>query len=480
MFKSRRWFFLGLIVLVSSTLSFLMLTRGHPWWDDFAAYVMQAKSLLAWDLADFVRRNAFTIQNSSYPPGPVAYPWGFPLLLAPVYAIFGLNPLALKLVGIAAYGLFLVAFFFLARTRLDETDSLLLTGVFAVTPALLAANDLILSDLPFLACSTLGLLLADRYARSPRPGLGLVLGLTAFWSFFLRTTGLLLLAPLMIASLIQAWPDWKTALKNSLVPLLTCAVWLMLQFLLLPGGQDSYLSHFSMLTPARLLDNVLYYLWLPSWTFDKIPGGMFLYPLLILFLPFSLFSHFRRDAAFHAYSLLTLLVYIVWPERQGLRFIYPLLPLLFILALAGMRDAIARLKAEWQTHAARVVSGFWSLLLVLGLGFSSYAAYDNLSHGREINGPFDNYSNQMFAFIREETPAESVIVFMRPRAMRLFTNRDAFMTENCPDLSKGDYLVLHEKMGGNGQIPPEEVEACQVPLESVFNNKRFTIYKIQK
>ena len=63
---------------------------------------------------------------------------------------------------------------------------------------------------------------------------------------------------------------------------------------------------------------------------------------------------------------------------------------------------------------------------------------------------------------------------------RLFTDRDAFMTESCADLSKGDYLVLHEKMGGNGQIPPEEVEACQVPLESVFNNKRFTIYKIKK
>lgn len=480
MSKTHRWLFLTLSVLVSSLLSFFRLTRGHPWWDDFAAYLMQADSLLAWDLTTFVQRNTFTIQNSSYPPGPVAYPWGFPLLLAPVYTLFGLNPLALKLVGIAAYGLFLIAFFYLARTRLKETAALLLAGVLAVNPALLAANDLILSDIPFLACSTLSLLLADRFSRSPNWRLGLALGLTTFWGFFLRTTGILLLAPLTLTLFSAAWPDWKTALKNSLVPLLTYAFCLVLQFLLLPGGQDSYFSHFTMLTPARLLDNVLYYLWLPSWVFDKIPAGALFYPLLLIFLPFSLCAHFRRDAAFHAYSLLTLLLYSAWPERQGLRFIYPILPLLFIFALDGMQAARERLKAPWQKPANLMLNGFWSLLMVFGLGVNTYAAYDNLTHGREINGPFDSYSNQMFAFIRETTPAESIIIFTRPRALRLFTDRDAFMTESCADLPKGDYLVLHEKMGGNGQIPPEEVEACQVPLESVFNNKRFTIYKIQK
>src|SRR5512133_3285441 len=121
--SKRNLFSLILIALISSALSFFMLTRGHLWWDDFASYVMQAKSILSWSMGDFVRHNAFTVENSSYPPGPVAYPWGFPLLLAPVYAIFGLNPLALKLVGIFFYAVFLVVFYFLARTRLTDTES---------------------------------------------------------------------------------------------------------------------------------------------------------------------------------------------------------------------------------------------------------------------------------------------------------------------------------------------------------------------
>jgi hypothetical protein len=482
--RNRNLFILGLIVLVSGTLSFFMLTRGHLWWDDFASYVMQAKSILSWTMDDFVRRNTFTIQNSSYPPGPIAYPWGFPFLLAPVYAVFGLNPLALKLVSIVFYGMFLVTFYFLARTRLDETESLLLTGVLSVLPALLAANDLILSDIPFLACSTLSLVLAHKYspsAKSPDFAVGIALGVIIFLAFFLRTTGILLLAPLALSLLLGSWPRWQTALKKAAIPTLTFGILLALQIAIFPGGQESYFSHFSMLTPKRLLDNVLYYLWLPSWTFDKIPGGVVLYPVLTVFLLVSLRWHLRRDAAMHAYSLLTLLLFIIWPERQGLRFIYPILPFLFISAFDGMKLVSARLKAGWQKKAKIVVSGFWGLIIVVSLVISSTQAAQNLASGREINGPFDIYSNQMFAFIREKTPAESIIIFMRPRALRLFTERDSFMTENCADLVKGDYVALHEKMAGNGQIPPEQIVTCNptVTLTPVFNNKRFKVYKIE-
>jgi hypothetical protein len=483
--NKRSLFSLGLIVLISSMLSFFMLTRGHLWWDDFASYVMQARSILSWMMGDFVRHNAFTVENSSYPPGPVAYPWGFPLLLAPVYAVFGLNPLALKLVSLAFYAVFLVAFYFLARTRLTETESLLVTGVLSVLPALLTANDLILSDIPFLALSTLSLFLADKFSRSvksPDFASGIALGTAIFMAFFLRTTGILLLAPLGISLLINSWPHCQAALKKAALPLLTFGILLVIQTALFPNGQESYFSHFSMLTPQRLLENALYYLWLPSWTFDQIPGGVVIYPILAVFLLSSLFTHLRRDAALHAYSLLTVLLFIVWPERQGLRFIYPVLPFLFISAFDGMNLVSARLKANWQKSARWAVSVFWGLILVVAFGVSVNSAYRNIAGGREINGPFDSYSNQMFSFIREKTPAESVIIFMRPRALRLFTDRDSFMTENCTDLVKGDYVSIHEKAGAVGQIPPERVTICNpaVTLEVVFNNKRFTVYKIQK
>lgn len=479
--NKRSLIILALTVLVSAALSFAMLTRGHPWWDDFASYVMQARAILVWDMDEFVRRNAFTVQNSSYPPGPVAYPWGYPLLLAPVVALFGIHPLALKLVGVVFYALFLVVFYLLARTRLTEGESLLLTGVLAVNPMLLLANDLILSDIPFLAVSTLAVLLIEWRGRgsSTEAYRDPVLGALIFLAAFLRTNGILLFIPLIVSLLLFHWPDWKTALRRFLPPLIAFAVLFIAASLVFPNGQDSYLSHFSMFNLPRLWDNFLFYLWLPSWSFNEIPAGAVFYPLLAISLLISVAAHWKRDLAIHAYSLATLGLFILWPERQGLRFIYPALPFLFLFAFDGMKLALERFPPRWQGSAHRIVTGFWGLLLLLSLGTSTWLAYGNLAAGREINGPFDEFSYDLYEFIRDETPADAVIVFVRPRAMRLFTNRDSFMTENCADLPKGDYAAIHEKIGNVGQIPPGQITACPgVTLEEVFNNRRFTVYRI--
>src|SRR5574342_64459 len=112
---------LALILFASALLGSSVLTRGHVWGDDFAAYIGQAQSILGGEMDRFVARNGFTVSESSreagHQMGPAAYPWGFPLLLVPVYALTGLSPLALKLPGLLTYLGFLLVFFFLVRRR---------------------------------------------------------------------------------------------------------------------------------------------------------------------------------------------------------------------------------------------------------------------------------------------------------------------------------------------------------------------------
>ncbi len=466
---------LGLIVLTSGAISFSMLTRGHLWWDDFAAYILQAKSILSGTMPGFIQQNTFTIQNSSYPQGPVAYPWGFPLLIAPIYAVFGLNVLAFKLVNTLFYALFLIVFWRLARTRLTETESLILTAVLAFNPALLLGHDLILSDIPFLFFSTLGLFLITRTPKSPY--FGLITGATIFLAFFTRTNGILLLIPLFVSALTVSWPRWQAALKNILVPLATFGFLLCAHTLIFPGGQESYFSHFSMFTLQRLWDNVIYYFWLPASIFDGLPGGIAFYPLLLIFFIVSVIRRRERDLSTHLYVLATLALFMLWPERQGLRFIYPILPLFLLFAFDGMK-----VTAEALKMSPRLVGILWLGLALVSLVISLADARDNLTANRAINGPFDPVSNQMFTFVREKTPENSVVIFYKPRALRLFTNRDAFMTDRCADLSKGNYVVISEKTGDKEQIPPEQVLSCNpaVRLDEVFRNKRFTVYEISR
>ncbi len=89
-----------IIITLSLGIGASTLTRGHQWGDDFAWYIVQAKSILDGSTNEFMQQSAFTNGESTTHLGPLAYPWGYPLILAPVYATKGISPLALKLPGL--------------------------------------------------------------------------------------------------------------------------------------------------------------------------------------------------------------------------------------------------------------------------------------------------------------------------------------------------------------------------------------------
>jgi hypothetical protein len=466
------------VLLVSAGLSAALLTRGHLWGDDFAAYIMQAQSLYTGTTREFVQHNAFTIEESYYPLGPIAYPWGYPLLLAPVLALTGLKVLALKLVNTLFYLLFLAVFFALARQRFEGLAPLGLTAIFAVNLALLESHDWISSDIPFLFFSTLALLLIERPGRLPAAfGLGAVI----FAATSMRTNGVLLLGALAVAHALRFWAggEWRRNLPAILAPYIAFGALSAAQALLLPGGQETYFRHYAMLTPQLVLENAAYYLLLPAEFFKGLPlPGLFGAGLGLLFLTGAL-ADVRRNAAYLTYSALTIGLYISWPETQGLRFLFPILPVMVLLAAQGWRFLSDRLPADRRPPARRLGAGLVGVVVGLSLFASAQFAWANLQNDRSLNGPFDPVSAQMFEFVRDHTPPDSVMIFFKPRAMRLLTDRDAFATDACADFPGGDYVVLHEKQGSNGQVA--DPETCpNVTLQVVFNNQRFTVYELLK
>jgi hypothetical protein len=145
-----------------------------------------------------------------------------------------------------------------------------------------------------------------------------------------------------------------------------------------------------------------------------------------------------------------------------------------------MKSVINKLPREYYLTGQRVFYGFWILLAVIFLFNSSARAYANLQNGRTINGPFDPYSREVYDYIKQETPPESVVVFFKPRVMVIMTDHPTIMSTECDRMLKGDYLVLSRKVGENQQITPEQIDACNLPLNQVLKNNRFIVYQIQK
>ena len=476
---------LSLILLASTLLGSSVLTRGHFWGDDFAAYIMQAKSILAGNMKEFVAANTFTVTQSSHQIGPAAYPWGFPLMLAPVYSLIGLSPLALKLPGLLTYLAFLLVFFFLTIRRFTLTESLLAVSLFAFNPELLRFLDNIISDIPFMFFSTLAILLADVYANEIQDKRRLMLaaltGIAIFAAFFIRTQGLILLGSMILFQSICFFGQREQRsqiFRDLLLIIIAFGVLWGISVLIFPGGQTSYLALYNGFSMDVMKNNIVSYSLLFSEFFKPLPGQSIFFWIFAALFFIGLVSRVKTDLLFVFYAIIYIVVLWTWPEWQGYRFLFPILPFFIYFSIQGIKVTLERLG---NNQKAILQFGAYSYLLIIVIFFAYFAgsnAYYNLRNDRKINGPFDPFSIETYDFIKNNTPPDSVIIFFKPRVMRLMTDRSALALTECGRMPEGDYLALSKKVGENLQIPPERIDECHLALDKVYENRRFIVYQL--
>jgi hypothetical protein len=471
------------IVILALILGSSRLTRGHEWGDDFASYIMQAKSILNGKTQEFVEHNAFTIFQSSSQIGPVAYPWGYPLILTPIYALKDNSPLALKLPGLFFFAGFLICLYLLIRNRLTRTESLFLVSLFAFNPMLIDFLDQILSDIPFLFFSTLALLLMTNEKKRGTVDHILLGGVIAS-AFFIRTTGVILLASFLAVEAFKVWRNrtnreaTKQIFGDVLIVCVTFGLFWGAYALLFPGGGESYFAQYQAFQIESVPGFISGYFHLFSLFFGEATIWKYLYYVLFSFFLIGLWIGRKVEPAFLIFFSLWMILLITWPYWQGLRFIFPLLPFFIYFTFQGMKTTINKLPKTYHRTGQGIFHGFWLLIIGIFLFNSSIRAYNNATNGRNINGPFDPVSSEVYSYIKEETPPDSILIFFKPRAMRLMTDYDTLMINQCEGLFKGDYIILSKKVGENNQVPPERIDACKVPLDNVFENRRFIIYEI--
>jgi hypothetical protein len=308
-----------------------------------------------------------------------------------------------------------------------------------------------------------------------------IVGVVVFAAFFVRTQGLILLGSVLFFQGIRFLGQREQ--RNQLVidTLIMVAIFGTLwgiSMLIFPGGQTSYLALYSGFSVDSVVNNIISYSQLFSEFFATLPGQDLFFWIFVVFFFIGLVIHIKTDLLFVIYVALYLLVIWTWPEWQGYRFIFPMLPFFIYFAMQGIRGTLSRFGGE---NKVLLQMGAYAYLAIIVLFFtynSGMYAYENLRANREINGPFDPLSLETFDFIRDETPPESVIIFFKPRAMRLMTDRYALALTECDRIPEGDYLVLSKKVGENLQIPPEQIDECNLPLKKVFENRRFIVYEL--
>jgi hypothetical protein len=474
-----------IIVIVSILLGSSMLTRGHQWGDDFAWYILQAKSIVDGTVDEFIETSAFTNTQSTTHVGPLAYPWGYPLILVPAYLIRGIHPLLLKLPAVFFYAAFLVCLYVWMKSRVSQTESLLIVTLFAFNPLLLVFLDQILSDIPFLFFSTLALYLMTRQEKRTL-ALHIAIGAAIFFTTFLRATGILLVGCFLIVEffrLVESRRDWaqaKEIMLGAFTVTATFAVLWAVNLLSFPSGEQSYASQYAASSIEQIRSFAVGYFNVFSSFFGEAKGWSYLYYVLVAFFLLGVWLRWKQELVVVLFFVFWMTVHITYPYWQGARYIFPLLPIFIYFTFVGMKFVIEKLFAANPRLGQLGLYGFWALIAANFILASSTYAYTNLLFDRDINGPFDPYSKEVYKYIQEETSEDSVVVFFKPRVMKMMTDRDSIMSAECDRILKGDYLVLSRKVGENQQVPPEEIDACNLPLKQVLKNNRFVVYKIEK
>lgn len=473
-----------MILVVVGALFHLFTLRPGVSWGDSAQYLHHAKNLalgLPYGETGYV-------YNRHWPSvGPPAYPPGFPMLLVPFYWNFELSFVPYKILGVV----FLVALS--AMSPLWDRDPSSSTG-FAVAALLLfnpyffGFQQSVLSDLPF-AFFWAATIFWYRAISQPRARAWHILVLAGFIAVAaaIRTPGILLLPAVLVHNIIV---NRRLSALVITVSVVVCTLVALSRFLV--GGSDTfYVDQFTGYDWTIPLLNIRYFASdLNAEFWPAIPCVPYSHRAIFLLVNISALVgaaaalRDRLTVADYASALYVLLI-LIWPSYQGVRFLIPLLPLYLYFAVSGWRVIVFRLvPRRFETLARFVAAGVICATFVPGLASAVQARDTPMPEGPHVLS-----AQQLFAHARASSATDAVFLFNWPRSLALFGERraslfpygkdDAVISAYLTEVG-ATHVVIDLEDDADRKYASPFVQRNQRRFREVFRNDRYVVYELQQ
>lgn len=446
-------------------LFWLNLNGTHDWGGDFAQYIAQSMDLSGGE--------SNYLYNPDYPQlAPPTYPVGFPLLLKPISSIWGNNMWAFQYFMTALLlSMGLLTYRFL-RNSFTWSESGLAVLLFLYNPVTIRFKDEILSDIPFALLSLAALLAYLRWKSQPRPLLlgSLVVLLVA--SVLHRNIGFVFLLAMLLD---MGKSNWR---RSGVLMGGTVLLYLLFDRVFFPAATELN-QHFLGLFLSSGFRETLnttseYYITIYQNFFTPEGVELDFFPLMtrafaIAFFFVGLLWRLMDHPGVLEWSTIGyVLVVLLFPNTtQGFRYLLPLFPLVLYYILTGFRAI--RLPKPVNPHRAALIA-----LLLAGFPYQNYLKHALRADENHL-GPQSPAAQQLFHFVRKNTPEDAVFAFSKPRVLGLYANRPSIAQHPEKNWStEFDYLVLAPELPD----PASElyVQVHREDLVLVFENARFQVY----
>ena len=499
-YSRRDWLFSGLLSLFVLLLAMGSVTTGvTDWGDDFAGYINEGTAIADGRFEEQVALNyeqhptPFTKETQDH---QLVYAWGYPLMQAAVYKLFGFDrinyssviwykaPLVLSLSLLAG------VLYLFYRRRFRPEAAVFLALLFCVSGDLFEAINELYSDLPFLFVSILVLLLMECYSEdNGNWKVGMVYGVALWLAHEIRLNGLTICAVAAIGHILLQGKDMldRKTLWRNLMPYVVFAVLCIITEHLWLAPATSNMSDVGSATVEEMFQHCQYY-WNRIVNYLSCIPGMRIdgvgYVAVALCVLGIIVKGFSREGLHLTLLLIgTLAVVIMLPYTQGLRYIYNILPIVLMYVVYGAQFIIERARRLFrEAKTAETIGRILIYAIAAEMLFFPCAAqmtrdYINLTHWGEKD-EFDVYTDEAieaYRFIQADTPEDAVIAFAKPRALYMNTQRRSFRPGiNGHELTDADYF-LYCKLS-YGDFP--EISPMAVNGKPVMDNDWFTLIRL--
>ena len=153
-------------------------------------------------------------------------------------------------------------------------------------------------------------------------------------------------------------------------------------------------------------------------------------------------------------------LYIVFPGRQGLRYLFPIVPFIFYFSIKGILDIPFSFFKQFNN----------AILIGLAIYIGGNSIYNSIKFKEiktdEITTP---EAVDLYKWLEINTLPSDIIAFKKPRLLRLMTGRNGFSNSDDTKVlqSTANYLIEYDK--------PMRINSA---FKSIYQNKFFIVYSI--
>src|ERR1035438_5594443 len=331
------------LVILYAILAAQLTPGMHSEGTDWAMYVMHARNIVKG--LPYTQTGYVFQPESTTEIGANSYPSGYPLLIAPLYAVFGLNIKLFKLLNVAFLVLSLWPVYLYARRTLSQVYSLLLIVALGYSLLFVSIFDGFGSDAPYQLVSFLVLLLLlriyDWRLNETNPWKwGLLAGFSIAGAYLIRPFGLAFLVAAAGTELLR-----RRRLTTFLVAIATAFIPLMLLNNFLLHRDSSYAHQFALSIP-HIFRHAAAYVGFLSYVFANPLSQYFRYFLWAATLLLALLAVSKRVRAGLGVTELYLLailavISVYWAPSP--RYLLCVIPIYMVYMFEGFRALVARL-----------------------------------------------------------------------------------------------------------------------------------------